>query len=316
MNISEKIKTLVKEAETYRGHGLLTEARQKYVDAAGIIQGLKQIKNQETLLAGLTRKIASLDKEIDRVESAPMTPEMDETSQELIKKLFSFSQGEQTDAAVSLNEAITLTKFGQYDRALKEFRTLTRNDEVRLAAAKNAIRCHLARGTAEEGIEDFRKWVTDGRFSRDQLEKLRSFFNHILKKQGIDNPLPNIKEAATEKDSLILEEIEVVPEEEASAEEEILDVNAVAITFAAGPSKGETIEFDVSFQNGNVISILIPGRQKELADALNTGEVLSDVQFFSPIAIFPGKGKIAAKTQIKVGPRKGDYSIDIEVSSN
>ena len=316
MNISEKIKTLVKEAETYRGHGLLAESRKKYDDAVKIIESLKQIKNRDTLLSGLQRKIASLDQVIERVESAPMTPEMDEMSQELIKKLFSFSQGEQTDAAVALNEAITLTKFGQYDRALKEFRTLTRNDEVRLAAAKNAIRCHLARGRAEEGVQDFRNWVGDGRFSRDQLEKLRAFFNHILKKKGIDHPLPNIKEAATDKEALILEDVEVEAEEEASAEEEILDVNAVAIIFESGPSKGETVEFDVSFQNGNVISILIPGRQKELADALNTGDILSDVQFFSPIAIFPGKGKIAAKTQIKVGPRKGDYSIDIEVSSS
>lgn len=315
MDIATKIKTLVKEAETYRGHGLLSEALQKYEGAAKTIRSIEHIKNRDVLLNGLAKKIQSLKQDIERIENAPMTPEMDETSQKLIKRLFSFTRSEQNEDAVAFEEAITLTKFGQYDRALEEFRSLIHKDEVRLAAAKNAIRCHLARGTEDKGIEEFRQWSTDPRFTRDQVEKLRAFFSHILKKKGVDKPLPESGTLA-QSDELVVEAVNVDVETAEMAEDEILDINAVAITFSSGAQQGEPIEFDVSFQNGNMISILISGRQKELADLLNTGDTLSDIQFFSPIAIFPGIGKVAAKTQIKVGPRKGDYSVDIKVTSN
>ncbi|MBI9084329.1 MAG: hypothetical protein JEZ11_12075 [Desulfobacterales bacterium] len=315
MDIATKIKTLVKEAEIYRGHGLLSEALQKYEGAAKTIRSIEHIKNRDSILSGLSKKIQALKQDIDRVENAPMTPEMDKKSQKLIKKLFSFARSEQKDEAVALEEAITLTKFGQYDRALVEFRSLIDKEEVRLAAAKNTIRCHLARGTEDKGIEEFRQWSTDSRFTPDQLEKLRAFFSHILKKKGLDKPLPEFGNSA-KNDEPVVEPVKVKAEKKEAAEEEILDINAVAITFGSGAQQGETMEFDVSFQNGNIISILISGKQKELADLLNTGDTLTDIQFFSPIAIFPGNGKVAAKTQIKVGPRKGDYSVDIKVSSN
>jgi len=80
--------------------------------------------------------------------------------------------------------------------------------------------------------------------------------------------------------------------------------------------KGEVIELEVSFQTGNVISVLLSARDTNLIDSLNPGDQLNDMQFYSPIAIFQGTGVVNAKTGIKVGPRKGDFSVDIKVSSS
>jgi hypothetical protein len=90
----------------------------------------------------------------------------------------------------------------------------------------------------------------------------------------------------------------------------------VGISFESGPKKGEVVELDVSFQTGNVISVLLSSREKELIESLSPGDKLNDMQFYSPIAIFQGTGVVNAKTAIKVGPRKGDFSIDIKVSSS
>jgi hypothetical protein len=314
MNIAIKIKTLVKEAEVYHKQGLLTEARKRYEEATRIIGSIDQIKNKASLLQGLSKKIQALDQDIDRVEGAPLTPKMDSKNQELIKKLFSFTQDKSAEAA-ALEEAITLSKFGQYENALKDFRRLLPKEKVQLAAAKNIIRCHLAKETVEKGIEEFDNWLRSGYFDKFQLEKLRAFFNSLLKKKGHGQKLPEVGTDAVTKKA-VEEVVEVETIDAGGAEEEILDINTVAITFQSGPQKGEIVEFDVSFQTGNVVSVLIPGRSKDLAELLNTGDTLADVQFFSPIAIFPGTGLVTAKTQIKVGPRKGDFSVDIKVSSH
>lgn len=306
MDVGTKIKGLLKESELYRGQGLLVEAKDKLDRAAEIIQSISNLKNKDNLLKGIRARIKSVDMEIARVESATDAPTVEAETQELIKRLFSFSHKESAEAR-ALDEAITLTKFGQYEKALEEFSALLEHDGVRLAAAKNIIRCHIATNTIDAGIEQFKGWLGDDLFSKDQLVKLRAFFKNILDKKGIDTPLPDLEEA-----KIVVEEPEIEIEEQ---EEEILDINSIGLTFDSGPNKGDMVELDVSFQSGNVISVLITNRDKDLIGHLKVGDKLEQVQFYSPIAIFQGSGVIAAKTEIKVGPRKGDFSVDIKVSS-
>ena len=109
---------------------------------------------------------------------------------ELIKKLFSFSASK-NEGAAALEEAITLTKFGQYNKALKEFQLLLKDESVRLAAAKNIIRCHMANHTFEDGVAQFREWMDADLFSEDQLGKTRAFFQSLLDKKGVDINLPD-----------------------------------------------------------------------------------------------------------------------------
>lgn len=306
MDVGTKIKGLLKEAELYRGQGLLNEAKGKLDQAAKIIDAITNLKNKESLLSGINAKIKAVEIQIARVESATDAPEMAAETQELIKRLFSFSQKKSAEAQ-SLDGAITLTKFGQYEKAIEEFTALLDKDAVRLAAAKNIIRCHFATNTVDAAISQFREWLGSDLFSKDQLSKLKAFFQDILDKKGIDKKLPDVVEPAVVE----APEIEI----EDNEEEEILDINSIGLTFASGPKKGEMVELDVSFQSGNVISVLITTRDKDLIENLNVGDKLKQVQFYSPIAIFQGSGVISAKTEIRVGPRKGDFSVDIKVSS-
>ncbi len=320
MDIGSQIKSYLKEAELYRGQGLLTESKSGYQKAAKLIKSIKQLKNKAKLIQGIDAKLKSLEAEIKRVENAPDTPEIGAESQTLIKKLFSYAKNEDADA-VALEEAITLTKFGQYEKAVEEFKLLLAKDSVKLAAAKNIIRCFIANNNIDGGLEQFKEWLDGDMMSKDQLNKLQLFFQNIIDKKGLDVKVPGVGDVVAEDSEPALEleletdEIEHVEEEE-DEEDEILDINSVGIAFESGPKKGEVIEMDVSFQTGNVISVLLSRRDKELIESLNPGDKLNDVQFYSPIAIFQGTGVVNAKTEIKVGPRKGDFSVDIKVSSS
>jgi hypothetical protein len=48
---------------------------------------------------------------------------------------------------------------------------------------------------------------------------------------------------------------------------------------------------------------------------MKEGDVLKDLQFFSPIAMFNGSGTVSAKSQIKSGPKQGDFCLDIKITS-
>jgi hypothetical protein len=107
--------------------------------------------------------------------------------------------------------------------------------------------------------------------------------------------------------------LEVEPQ--AESEEEFLDITSIGITFDAGPRKGKMVEFDVNFQSGNMLSLIISKQENELIETLQEKMELKEVQFFSPIAIFNGAGVVASKTKIKAGPKQGDYCVDIRIVS-
>jgi len=303
MNIVKQIKKLLKEAELYQDQGLLNEARESYLRAAGLIKTSDQLKNSQNLLKGITRKIKSLKKEVSSFESSPVTPSVPTDQQDVIKKLFSF--GAQTkEEDVDLDGSIILAKFGQYERALEEFSLLLKTDALRVVAAKNILRCHIAISTAEDAIRQFQEWETDDNFSPDQLEKVRFFLKGLLKKHGVEAELPEEE---------ILGDI---PGRDETAEEDIIDISSIGVTMEKGPNKGKLIELDVSFQTGNIISLLISGKDKTLIDAFTEGSTLKSMQFYSPIAMFQGSGIVKAKTQISSGPKRGDFSVDIKITSS
>jgi hypothetical protein len=76
------------------------------------------------------------------------------------------------------------------------------------------------------------------------------------------------------------------------------------------------VEFDVNFQSGNMLSLIISKQDEELIEGLKAGMELVDIQFYSPIAIFNGAGIVASKTQIKSGPKQGDHCLDIRIKSS
>lgn len=306
MDIKTQIKTLIQEAELYRTQGLTKESKIKYNKILSLLKSNAQIKNRESLMDTITRKIVALDNEILKLAKAPSVIEVSEKIQDLIKKQFAFAGKDEDSAAIE--GAIALAKFGQFDRALKEFNLLLDKDAVRVVAAKNIIRCCMTRTSVEDAVAEYEKWHSGDKFSSVQLNSVRSFLGDILAKKGITQTLSPVPENGPPPDQ------EKAPDEELP-EEDYLDISAIKVTLEDGPQKGKSLEFDVNFQSGNVLSLIISSRDKSLIENLAVGLKLTNVQFFSPIAIFEGTGIIAEKTQIGTGPKRGDYSLDIKILS-
>jgi tetratricopeptide (TPR) repeat protein len=321
MNIVEKIKALLKEAELLHSMGLLNESMGKYDKTMELIQGSEQLKSRTSLIDGITKKISALEKDMHKVETATDQPEVSAKVQDLIKKLFTTSDDKDQDA-VALDGAIALAKFGQYERALLEFRELLAKDSIRVVAAKNIIRCHISNTSVDAAVDQYEEWLSSDLFVPGELNKLRFFLESLLKKEGIEKKLPAAETpAATPEPTIEMPDIEepkievLETEDDEDHDDEVLDINSIGITLDSGPKKGSMVELDVSFQSGNVISLLVAHTDKDLIKQFNVGETLPNISFYSPIAMFGGSGIVEAKTHIESGPRRGDYSIDLKVVS-
>ena len=301
MGIKDTVKSLLQQAELYRKQGLLNEAGDKYAEAKKIINGDDRIKNKNTILARIEQKMNLLEKNTQKVQQGTASPELSKKAQDLIQKLFAFSRDESEEEAI-LEGAMALAKFGQFERALLEFERLIKKDSHRVVAAKNILRCHIQIQSEDKAVEVFENWAAGVEFPKNQLVKVRAFLEEILKSKGIDRQLMEISTQAEAADPV-------------AAEEEVIDISAVGIYFNEGPAKGKMVEMDVNFQSGNLLSIIVARKDAEMIEHLTEGSKLKDLQFFSPIAIFNGSGEVSAKSQIKSGPKQGDYCLDIKITS-
>ena len=308
MDLKTKIKSLLQEAEIYRSQGLLSEAKEKYKTAITIIQGNDRIKNKHSLLNAIADKIRSLESDHDVLERELESHELSSKAQGLIKKLFSFSDKRDKDEA-ALEGAIALAKFGQFESALTEFEELIKIDTIRVVAAKNMIRCHMANGSLDRAVSKYHEWITNKDFPDDQLEILRLYLEGVLKKNGLESstPLPSVESNLPQPPS-----DDIAPYEKEDSVE-FLDITSIGINFDSGPAQGKMVEFDVNFQSGNMLSLIISNKDKELIENLKTGIKLENIQYYSPIAIFKGAGIVSSRTQIENGPKKGDFCLDIKI---
>ena len=312
MDIKQRLKSLLQEAEIYRTQGLISEAYNKYQEADKLVNSIGNLKNKESLLNAIAEKISALNYTKEKVEKGPESPELSKKAQDLIKNLFSFSENKDADAA-ALEGAVVLAKFGQFDRAIAELNALLGKETIKVEAAKNILRCHMATGTTEEAISLYHRWQSEDRFQPNQLEFVRVYLVDTLLKKGVEIDLPS--PVKTLKNSGISSTIGQPVEEEGN-DEEFLDITSIGITFESGPRKGKMVEFDVNFQSGNMLSLIISKQDQTLIEDLKSGTELKDIQFYSPIAIFNGSGVVSSKTQIKSGPKQGDFCLDIRIKSN
>ena len=300
MSDKEKIKALIKEAALYQKQGLLEESKEKYEEILAFIQHDEKYIKDGKLLDAVQGKIRIVEENLDEVDKSTETPVLSEEVQTLISRLFSSSQDEDMAA---IEGAVALAKFGQYQKALEEFQRLIEEGKMPLVAAKNTLMCHMAVSSPDAAIAQFTQWVSGEAFSRSDLKYIRTFLENTLEKQGIKFDLPKADEAPAEEG------------EHEEKEGEIIDISSVSVQLPNGLRKGETVEFEVTFQLGNKISIIISGQQKDLANAFKTGIRLSEMQCFSPVAIFNARGTVSGLRIITSGPRRGDHALDITINS-
>lgn len=300
MSDKEHIKSLIKEAEIYREQGLLEQSIEKYEEALRLIQNHESYSKDKKLIDTIKSKIRTVEGSLVEIGQSTDTPELSQEVEDLISQLFSFSKNKDVAA---MEGAIALAKFGQYKKALVAFQRLIKEGNMPLLAAKNILMCHMTLSSPDTAIAQFRQWVSRDEFSIKDLRYIRTFLENALLKQGIKAGLPQVAGASPEEGK---------PEEE---EEDIIDISSVTIQLTNGPRKGEIAEFEVTFQLGNKISTIIPARQKDLANAFKPGLRLSEIQCFSSLAAFNGRGIVSGLERITSGPRRGDYSLDITIDS-
>jgi tetratricopeptide (TPR) repeat protein len=302
MDVKKRLKNLLETAKLYRVQGLLFEAKEKYEDAAALIQETGLIKDGQNLINIISKKISAVKKDIKRIEKEPTLPEVSERDQDVIKELFSDATGKGKDAVV-LEGAITLAKFGQFDRALKDLNELLKSAHDRMNVAKNILRCHMARTSIEDAVVQFQKWHSSDIFTEGQLITIRLF----LEVFRFDNFKENI--SLQLKNPADVEKLEIT-------NGKIPDICSMIITLVEGPLKEVTFVLDVRFQIGNVITLFIEDHKEELLESFEVGKNLDSLQFNTTVAIFKGKGIVAEKVRIDSGTRQGDFRIDIEVTSS
>ena len=302
MDIGKQIKSLLSEAELYRCQGLLPEAKNKYLSAAALIKKIDRLKNKDHLLDVIAEKILSLEEKTEKVETGPASPEITEKGQDLIKNLFGKND---------LQKAVALAKFGQFERAIVEFEALLKDDVYRVDAGKNIMRCKIAVGSEDDAIDQYNQWFSGELFTASQLEAIRAYLQPILENKGIATALPTPVREEENGDAADSGGIEFsMPE----PEEDMLDITSIGITFTSGANKGKMVEFDVNFQSGDMLSLIISKSDVAFIEELNNGDNLDDIQFYSPIAMFKGTAVVANKTQINTGPKQGDFCLDLKVT--
>ncbi|VFQ46683.1 hypothetical protein [Desulfoluna butyratoxydans] len=307
MNIKERVKSLLKEAELYKSQRLLREARKKYTLVIDILQQQTRIQNRDVLIAAVEKKREDLDHAIAKWDQSRVNPEVSSKVQDLIKRLFTTTEEGLSDDEKEINEAITLAKFGQHRKALEEFRRLVRRPGISLSAAKNAVKCHLELSEAAEAVDMVKRWWSKGFFTPEQYTSLTQFMQAAFEKNGIawDDAA-----MATDGGAVSLEEDFTAP-----VDDDIIDITSIGINFQGGPMEGQHVELDVSFQSGSLLSLIVGSSEKALLEYLGKGKPIHDVDFFSPIAIFKGAAVVESNTEILSGPKKGDFSLDIRINS-
>lgn len=303
MSDRQHVESLVREADIYRNQGFLVAAKQKYNELLQFIQRHEQYSKNERLISAVEKKILAVEADMAEVTQSLAEPQLPKEAQNLIQKLFSFSKNKETSA---MEGVVALAKFGQYERALQEFMKLMNEGILPLEAAKNVLRCHLSLSPPDVALDQYKSWVAQNRFSLNDLNYLGRFLKNILDKRGVKAEIPELVEPPEEAKR----------RKKKKTEDEVLDISSVGVPLKWGPLKGEMVEFEVNFQSGNTISVVIPSDRTHLLESFKPGLRLQDMQCYSLIAVFNGSGVVTGKSQISSGPKKGDFALDITINGD
>ncbi len=293
MSNQEHIRSLAKEAELYRTQGLLENSRKAYEQLLQFIEQ-KQFRGHEGLADQVRNKIHTVEEDLAEIDQETDSEELAKDTQEMIKDLFSVAR---TKEAARVEGALALAGFGQHDRALSEFEALLKEGVLPVVAAKNILRCHMELFSPDKAVEQFTEWVSSSDvLSAQELKLIRAFLKELLKEKEIEAGLPQLGFTSQASNT---------------AEEE--EISSVNVQLENGPRKGDNIEFKVTCQSGNTISVDIPARQREVADAFRPGLRLPELQCYSPIAVFKASGIVIRKTRLSNGKKQGNYMLDISI---
>ena len=344
MNAKDRINALIKEAGVYRSQGLLKEAKSKYHEIIKWVENSKNADKADSFIRSVRRKIDEIDQEIKEIDAASETPELTADVQDLISNLFSYS-ADKDEAAIE--GAVALAEFGQYEKALAEFQKLLDAGVLPMTVAKNMIRCHLMMGSSRDAVSQINQWKSSGAFSKAEMINLKDFYLETArsrkKKKDAPKPgafplppqdavsaaggqMPPPVEEPSPRDQMPPPAEKPSPRdqippsvEEPSTENEmqdVLEISAFKIDMNWGSEKERAVEFEVTFQVGAVVSFIVKADESTLLEVLRPGARLSGIQCISPVAIFDANGVISEMKKIEFGPRAGNYSLRLRLTTS
>lgn len=286
MQVKEKFQALVKEARLYSSQGLFDEARSCLEELARLVQTLEVLRNREAILADIQEKLAELDEKIAATSEKNEKRTFTTRESELVNTLL--PDTEETPPEMRLDKARLLARYGSYTAAITLFSVLLKKKEVRDEAAIGLITAMVKDEREKEAADLLRKWEQQGLLEEKSLARCRSL----------------VPAMASGVEAFDDEEMELLP------------VSSVGIRLENVPENpGEQVELDVSFQSGNLVSLIISSKDRKLIEDLQVGLRLNDMRCYSPVAVFRGSGIVASKHQIDSGPKKGDWCLNIEIKT-
>ena len=292
------VQSLLNEAETYRSQGLLEESKARYVSALQLIDTGPSSDDQKEMINRVHKEIGEIEQDISEFEQIEATPNLSHDVQNLIREIFAFSE---TEEMAEVEGVLALAKFGQHEQALVEFHRLLGKGFAPVVVAKHILECHLALSSPDAAIAQFEQWSFRGLLGHEDLAEVRNFLDDMLEARGLKNKFP--------KPDLKLNKKKKVNGEKKIA----LDVYLVKIQLDNASIDLKEVGLDVSFQTKDTISVVVPANQRKLLDYLKLGMTLPKMKFYTTAAVFNGKGVISGKTMIKIGPKQGDYVLDIKI---
>jgi hypothetical protein len=96
-----------------------------------------------------------------------------------------------------------------------------------------------------------------------------------------------------------------------NSEEYVDYISSVGIPLA----NGETATIPVNLQTGSVANLIIQADQKAVIERLKKGTRIEKVKLNSPISVDTGSCTVISVARIDMGPKKGDYSVDLKIES-
>jgi hypothetical protein len=298
MDLKEKIYSINKEASLYYSQGMYEEALGKYRTLLKIISSYKGIKNKEDIETKIREKIGNINQKLDYYDSEGVFANVSDDKKEIIKKLFTDIKDD--PEYKKFEEALTLAKFGQFSDSIREMTPFLKNEDLKNDAARNIVKCYEAMGEVEKIIPIINKWADKKIFSKKEASQLIASSNAAALIEPDDLPESDNMEEQKETESF---------------SPEIMEIDSVGIRLTGNGVQSEPVELDVSFQTGNHLSLIISSKEKRIIDNLDVGVKLSDMCFYSPIAVFKSTGIVLSKHQISSGPKKGDWCLDIEIKN-
>lgn len=302
MDVKKQVHSLLKEASIYDAQGLYDESKARYLDALQLIQRhAHEIDHHKEALSHISSRIKQVSNKIDRMGNESDAYQMPNIVLDVMKNHFSSSTDKNQ---ATLEGAMALATFGQYESALEELAKLLKHEPTRLEASKQILRCHLSKGRVSKAVDLFTHWQNSGVLDPEPMSDLRTFFQALAEERHLHIEIPGAEEITPSPERTL------GPSPQLSSRQ--YDAfHSMNVKLPRENHRYQLCEFKIRSQSGDIVNLLVSN--KEIIKDFRKGAVLDSVQCFSTNAMFSGKATVVNTVEISSGAMAGHFSIDIRI---